>query len=142
MKKNIEIGEVVDIGLIKKSRYKIHDCPKQSELALMRSVIANGQLRPIITDQNYEILDGNRLYSAMVAIGYTEVWILQRSMQDDNRCVSVVMNLGTVFNKIRPETVYSIAKKNEEVLNLVPYPRAQMKRWIKDMESVQFDEAA
>lgn len=128
--------------MIKRSNYQIHDCTRQSNLALMRSVMANGQLRPIIINQNGEILDGHRLYEAMLRIGYKEVWILRRSTKDNDRCISVAMNLATVFDKVRPETVYSIVKKNKEVLKYLPYPRAQMERWTKDMESVEFDEAA
>lgn len=142
MKPNIQLGEIVEISVVQKGHYQMHDCTRYSNFALMRSVKKHGQLRPIITDQNFQILDGNRIFDIMLRLEHKQVWILRRQTDNGDRGIAVVMNLRTVFDKVRPETVYSIVKKNKEVLNFIPYPRAQMERWTKDMESVEFDKAA
>ena len=66
----------VDISLLKEAENNVRLHNERQLVELQKSVRTFGQVRPIVVDDDYNIIAGNGLYKAMLAMGETEVDVL------------------------------------------------------------------
>jgi len=142
MKKFGNVKETVEINRIKKSRIPTHKCPPENQLKFERLVALLGQLRYIIVDQNYVILDGNRLYDAMLVAGASHVDVLKVTSPENARIVLAVMNITSLDDSALPAAAYQALMNAPELLDLLCYDRKQLEEWIAEIEGLQFGHAA
>lgn len=63
-----------------------------------RSVSMFGQIRPIVVDENNEILAGNGLYETLLRMGYTEADVLKMEGLTDNQKKKLMIADNRIFN--------------------------------------------
>lgn len=66
----------VDISLLKEAENNVRLHNERQLVELQKSVRTFGQVRPIVVDDDYNIIAGNGLYKAMLTMGETEADIL------------------------------------------------------------------
>lgn len=142
MKITGNVKETVEISRVKRSRTPTHKCPPAHQLKLERLVAILGQLRYVIVDHNYVILDGHRLYDALVATGETYVDVLKITSPENARKILVAMNVSSLDDVLLPGSVYQAIKNDPELLGLLCYDSKQLQEWIEEIEGLQFRHAA
>lgn len=104
---------VLPITQVKPAEINIRLHPQKQIAELMRSVKMFGQTRAIVVDENYSILAGNGLYTAMQQLGYEQVecYVMEglsekqkrKLMLADNRVYELGLMDMDVFDQILKE---------------------------------------
>lgn len=106
--------------------------PEKQIRAMMDSVEQNGQLRPIVIDEDNVVWAGNGLFDAMVRLGKTEAYAYRKEglsrrdklklMLADNKTFDLGVDDMSAFDKILEElshlgTTFEIPGYDEDLLN-------------------------
>lgn len=106
--------------------------PEKQILAMMDSVEQNGQLRPIVIDEDNVVWAGNGLFDAMMRLGKTEAFAYRKCglsrkdklklMLADNKTFDLGVDDMSAFDKILEElshldTSFNIPGYDEDLLN-------------------------
>jgi hypothetical protein len=106
----------------------------QSEFNLKKSVMKYGQLRPIIINQNNEIIDGHKLYRVCKELKLIEVWIKKI---DTNKKEQIYCELNMIKTEL---DAISFFKYVRDYVDLEDHCLPFNKRELKDfVELLKFD---
>lgn len=120
----------VNISQIKNSKvFEFRYNSEQDDYCLKKS-IENGQLRPIVVDQEFEIVDGNKLFNFLVQLGYTEVYCLQINV--DNY-IAKRLELNLWSKMIDPIPFYKkLQELGQDVDKLnIPFKQSDIAGWVE-----------
>lgn len=125
--------EKIDINLIsfKDNSLMRIDILKYSKLKY--SIKKFGQLRPIIIDEYFEIIEGHLIYKAIKEIGLNYCYILKienLSLQDK---IDIYNSLNLLQNKVKPVDLFE--KWNNSNINLdnncIPFEKKDIIKYLK-----------
>jgi len=104
---------------------------QSDDFCLRRSITEFGQLRPIIIDQNNNIVDGFKMYQILTDLGMTQGLVKQ--ITTDNY-IRTRLELNLFDKKLDPIPIIQQFEKlgEAELLKMnSPFPRQDMIGWIK-----------
>lgn len=110
-------------------RYK----SEQDDYCLLESIKKYGQLRPILITQDFEIIDGNKLYNILLSLGVDSIQWKVIHTSTDLDYIKLRLELNCWSKRLDPIPLY---KKLEEVKDSIstlniPFPKKDLLGWIE-----------
>lgn len=101
---------------------------ENDDFCLKKSIETYGQLRPIIVDQEMEIVDGWKLFKILKELNYSEVFFIQLNTND---YTSTRLEFNSFKKQIDPIPFYIKLKEvNRETINL-PFKKETLNGWVE-----------
>jgi len=132
--------------------------PEKQILAMMDSIEQNGQLRPIVIDEDNVVWAGNGLFDAMLRLGKTEAYAFRKTglsrkdklklMLADNKTFDLGVDDMSAFDKILEElshfgTDFNIPGYDEDLLNALVADAAEVDNMMSSygiIDDIKIDE--
>lgn len=126
----------IDIFQIKSSKvFEFRYDQEMDNFALKKSIQSNGQIRPIVIDQENEIIDGNKIYKFIMESGQKTISCVQMNINSESEYVMKRLELNTWNKMIDPIVFYKYLKQIKESNMLdklnVPFKSQSIEGWIE-----------
>jgi hypothetical protein len=120
--------ELIDITLIKDTQI---DIPEEdiNNYFLKKSIETYGQLRPIIINENNEIIDGHKLFRICKSLNYPQVYIkkVNISLKEQLYC-----ELNLINSKLNSVKVFKYIKNFIDINNnCLPFSKQELQGFIQ-----------
>lgn len=132
----IHIVETVPLDQLKITRKSIRNCLALSDLRLSHSLTELGQLRQVIVNDGYEIIDGLRIFWRFRAAGESVVQVLRVVTPGLEDRIQAVMNVQSADNTTIPGRVKKLMDCDSGVERLLPFSKPQIKAFKEDMQQI------
>lgn len=107
---------------------KIYDYSSKRDIkVLAKTMNLSGQLEPIIINQNYQIVSGNRRYKAALTLGWDKIDVILRNFNSDEEIVSIVYH-----NQQRKKKPSEIINEAEAILGILGKSQGSRKDLYKE----------
>lgn len=134
--------EKVKIDILKTDLNNVKHHNKKNIQAIKKSLIEFGQYKPLIVDQNYQILVGRGTYQAMKSLKYEFVDVLVKNIdQKQKKQLIVLDNRSSELSEINKDVVQKVFYQlNQQQLELTAYSNNQVEKIMNDLKIQQMDD--
>lgn len=132
----IHVVETVPLDQLKITRESIRNCLVISDVRLSYSLTDVGQLRQVIVNDRYEIIDGLRIYRRFREAGESVVQVLRVVTPGLEDRIQAVMNVRSTNDITIPGRVKKLMDRDPRVERLLPFSNPQIKAFKEDMQRI------
>lgn len=121
--------ELINISKISTQIKSVRESDPFLDSSLLKSVKQYGQLRPIVINQNYVIIDGHKLYDICLSLNMEQVWICIVPTENSEQ---THLELNTIHPKINPISFYRSVRDHVDTSNnCIPFSKKHLEGFIK-----------
>ena len=120
--------ELIDISKVKKttsSRMR-YDSLKRGKLKL--SIKTHGQLKPLVVDSYFNLIEGHNVYDALSELGIEKVWVVIPNSNKTSNQIYAELNL--LQSEPQPIKMFECFKDSDLENNALPFSKQDLTKFV------------